>query len=953
MYSMNEYSDIGNIAIIGMSCRFPGAKSIEEFWQNLANGVESLSSFSDEELLEAGVDPSLLRHPKYIKAGYILDGVDMFDASFFNFNPREVQIMDPQHRLFIECSWEAIESAGYSPETSDILIGVYAGTSMSTYLLNNLIANPHQKGLASDLQILLANEKDYLCTRVSYKLNLKGPSVGVQTACSTSLVAVCQACESLLDYQCDMALAGGVTVKIPQKVGYIYEEGNIFSPDGHCRAFDARAQGTVFGSGVGVVVLKRLMDAIADRDCIHAVIKGTAVNNDGASKIGFTAPGVEGQSQVIAIAQAMAGVEVETITYVEAHGTGTPLGDPIEVAALTQVFRAATQKRGFCAIGSVKTNVGHLEAAAGVASLIKTVLALKHKLIPASLHFEQANPEIDFTNTPFYVNTVLSEWKTNGAPRRAGVSSFGMGGTNAHIILEEAPVQKIAPTEPERPMQILTLSAKTEEALKQLAGRYESYLCAHPYIDIGDICFTANVGCSHFQHRMSVMASSSTEVCKSLSTFYSGQKSSRVFSGHSTSPPKVAFLFTGQGSQYTGMGRQLYETQPTFRRVLNRCNEILRPYLKSRGIIGESPLISLLYSDRQQAVSGDPEIEKPTDSLLNETAYTQPALFALEYALAELWKSWGVVPTIVMGHSVGEYVAACVAGVFSLEDGLKLIAERGRLMQSLPYGGKMVAVLADEAQVAEAIKPYIEEVSIAAVNGPRSVVVSGATQAVGKVVATLEEKGSKSKKLNVSHAFHSPLMAPLMAFFQQKAEEITFFRPQIDIISNVTGQLATDEIATPEYWVGHIRQTVRFFTGMETLSRQGCEVFLEIGPNPVLLGMGRHCLPYGTGDWLPSLQQGESDWQQILHSLGKLYVRGVPINWSGFDRDYLRYRVMLPTYPFQRERYWVDRVKYPTPQRNGGLFEESTQNPILNLLLKGDTGKLARYLEIVEKASNS
>lgn len=894
--------DHSAIAIVGMAGRFPGANNLDEFWQNLKNGVESISQFSNEELLDEGINPALLSQSNYVKANSFLSDVDLFDARFFGFNDQEAAITDPQHRIFLECAWEAIESAGCDLETYGGLIGVYAGSCMSTYMLNNLYSNPNLKHSfesfqsLSSFQMRIGNDKDSLPTRVSYKLNLCGPSVNVQTACSTSLVAVHLACQSLLQGECDMVLAGGVTVRFPQKAGYLYQQGMIFSPDGHCRAFDAKAQGTVYGDGVGVVVLKRLTDAIASGDCIHAVIKGTAINNDGSKKVGYTAPSVEGQAAVISEAQNLAEVDPETINYIETHGTGTPIGDPIEIAGLTKAFRTSTQKKGFCAIGSVKTNVGHLVWASGVAGLIKTVLALKHKLIPPSLHFEQPSPNIDFANSPFYVNTKLSEWKTNGTPRRAGVSSFGVGGTNAHVILEEAPVENDEQKATdeinssfERPLHLLTLSAKTQKALQELAQRYQEFLGKNPMIALANVCFTANTGRTHFNYRLSVVSESIAHLQEKLGAFAVGEEtvglaSKQVSSQKST---KITFLFTGQGSQYLNMGRQLYQTQPTFRNSLDRCNEILRSYL-------EKSLLEVLYPEPGET------------SPIYETAYTQPALFALEYALFQLWKSWGIEPDVVMGHSVGEYVAAVSAGVFSLEDGLRLIAVRGRLMQALPPDGKMVSLLASEAEVQAAIQPYTDEVSIAAVNGQESIVISGRSQAIENVCAALEAQGVKTKALEVSHAFHSPLMEPMLAEFAQVAKTIAYSEPQIKLISNITGEFATSEIATPEYWCRHIRQPVKFAASMETLHQQGFEVFVEVGPKPILLGMGRQCLPEFGGVWLPSLRQGQQDWEQILHSLGELYVRGLKVDWSGFDKDYYRRKVVLPTYPWQRQRYWIE-----------------------------------------------
>jgi len=902
-----------DIAIVGMSCRFPGAKNTDAFWNNLQDGIESISFFSDREIeLE---EPNWIEHPNYVKASPILPDIDLFDAEFFGYSDKEAELMDPQHRLFLECAWEALEIAGYNPENYQGAVGVYGGSSPSTYLVNNIShslgASPASPLLThclfrgtKDVHTDLGNGRDYLPMRVSYKLNLTGPSVNVQTACSTSLVAVHLACQSLRSGESDLALAGGVSIFVPHKTGYLYQEGMMLSPDGHCRAFDAQSQGTLFGSGVGIVALKRLDEAIADGDKIYAVIKGSAINNDGAVKVSYTAPSIEGQIAAISDALAMANIDPRTVSYVETHGTGTPLGDPIEIAALTKAFRQSTnsQDNNFCAIGSVKTNIGHLDVTAGIASLIKTVLALHNKAIPPSLHFTEPNPNIDFEHSPFYVNTALTPWEAKVTPLRAGVSSFGMGGTNAHVVLEEAPKQvksrsPQAKIKSERSVHILTLSGKTEQAVAESVHNYVTYLKSHQEAEIADICFTANSGRQHFNHRLAIIASSTQDLLEQLQRFgkpldiNDSSEPPTIHSLKATSTKQIAFVFTGQGSQYIGMGRQLYETQPTFRKNLEKCDRILRSYL-------DIPLLDVLYGDLDNK------------ELINQTSYTQPAIFAIEYALAELWKSWGIEPDLVMGHSIGEYVAACVAGVFSLEDGLKLIAQRGRLMQSLPQDGEMLALLASVPQAAEAIKPYGRDVSLAAINGPESVVISGKRAAINTVEHNLAAKGIKTKKLTVSHAFHSPLMEPILAEFDQVAAQVQFNSPQLQLISNVTGELATEEITTSKYWCDHLRQPVQFMASMSTLEQQGIDVLLEIGAKPILLGMGRQCLPEHQGLWLPSLRPGHSDWQQILTSLAELYLHGVPINWLGFDQDFARHRLPLPTYPFQRQRYWI------TPEDN-------------------------------------
>ncbi|MBV7340093.1 type I polyketide synthase, partial [Chloroflexi bacterium TSY] len=719
------------------------------------------------------------------------------------------------------------------------------------------------------------------------------------------MVTVHLACESLLNGECDVALAGGVSVRVPQKAGYHYTEGMIFSPDGHTRAFDAKAGGTIFSSGAGIVALKRLEEALSDGDTVLAIIRGSAINNDGAeAKVGYTAPSLNGQADVITQALAAADVAPETVTYIETHGTATALGDLIELSALKEVFAGTAP--GQIAIGSVKTNIGHTVQAAGIASLIKTVLMLQHGQLVPSLNFDAPNPQLDLANNPFYVNTTTQEWTSQGMTRRAGVSSFGMGGTNAHVVLEESPSLPTADTEEERTNHLLTLSAKHEDALKELASRYEQYLAIHRSTPLQDICYTASVGRTHFSHRLAVVADSSAEMGKKLAAFTAGEETTGVVvrqAGSNSDQPQIAFLFTGQGSQYVNMGRQLYETEPVFRLALDRCAEILTSYL-------EIPLLEILYPERivQQFTRDNEQFLNPDlRSPIDQTAYAQPALFAVEYALSELWRSWGVEPDVVLGHSVGEVVAACVAGVFSLEDGLKLIAERGRLMQQLPQDGQMAVVFADEERVRTAISPHVETVSIAAINGPQNIVISGARDAIQMIVDQLAVEGIQPRSLKVSHAFHSSLMEPMLADFEQTAAEIVYSPPGIKLISNRTGQLVPEElVTTATYWCRHVRETVRFSTGMQTLHELGCEIFIELGPEPTLLALGRHCLPNDVGDWLPSLRKNQIDGMLMLQSLATLYANGIDIDWAGFHRNQQPRRVGLPTYPFQRKRYWLE-----------------------------------------------
>lgn len=877
---------IERIAIVGLAGRFPGAKNITELWQNLRDGIESISHFKDEELSVSGIDLALLNNSNFVKVGAVLEDIDLFDASFFGFNPREAEILDPQHRLFLECAWEALENAGYDSQKCESRIGVYAGASLNNYLSFDL--NRDQIGSANSFQKLIGNDKDFLTTRVSYKLNLNGPSITVQTACSTSLVAISLACQSLLNYQCDMALAGGVSIRVPQKTGYLYQFGGILSPDGHCRAFDAKARGTVIGNGVGVVVLKRLTDAIADGDCIHAVIKGSAINNDGSGKVGYTAPSVNGQAEVIAEALALAGVEPETISYVEAHGTGTALGDPIEIAALSNVFRATTKKKSFCAIGSVKTNIGHLDVAAGVVGLIKTVLALKNQLIPPSLNFEQPNPEIDFTNSPFYVNTKLREWTSDHTtPRRAGVTSLGIGGTNAHVILEEAPT--LLASISSRSWQLLVLSTKTDSALEKATENLAQYLTQHPDLNLPDIAYTLQVGRGEFNHRRMVVCQNTEDAATILKT----PDPQTVFTSFQEPIERsVAFMFPGQGTQCVDMGQELYQTEPIFRKQVDHCSYLLQSDL---GL----DLRSLLYPK-------DSEAEAVAEKL-KQTSLAQPALFVIEYALAQLWISWGISVQAMIGHSIGEYVAACLAGVMSLEDALALVVVRGRLMQQLPTGA-MLAVFLSEAEV----QPLLNErLSLAASNAPALCVVSGTLDAVDAIYEQLNTKGVECRYLHISHAFHSQMMESILEPFIEEVKKVKLNPPQIPFISNVTGTWITAEEATePNYWAQHLRQTVQFSAGITTLLQEPNRIFLEVGPGRTLCTLVKqHSYSAVATVALPSLQHPKektSDTSHILNTLGRLWLSGVVVNWSGFYASEQRHRVPLPTYPFERQRYWIE-----------------------------------------------
>ena len=909
------------IAIVGMACRFPkGANNPEAYWSLLRDGIDAISEVPKNRWDNTRYyDPEPEKPGKIsTNAGGFLDHVDRFDAAFFRISPREAEGMDPQQRFLLEVNWEALEQAGLSPAALEgSQTGIFTGIFSHDYETLQIKQNAAKD---YDSYFGTGNSSSIAAGRLAYFFDWKGPAISVDTACSSSLVAVHLACQSLRHRECDLALASGVNLLLSPELSITFSRAGMLAPDGRCKTFDASANGYVRGEGCTAVVLKRLPQALADKNNILAIIRGSAINQDGTSN-GLTAP--NGLAQEAVIRNALSGIPPADISYVEAHGTGTSLGDPVEVKALEAVYGEDRTNDNPLFIGSVKTNIGHTEATAGLAGLLKIVLAMQHNYIPPHLHFKALNPLMSLDKIPARIAVEGIPWESKpDKPRLAGVSSFGFSGTNAHIILQEPPRFSRPEQIPERSHHLLTLSARTDEALRELAQAYVTYLNAHTATQLGDLCFTAQTGRTHFDRRLALVADSAVQIREELESFVAGQEESPILM-HGQIPehsaPKIAFLFTGQGSQYVGMGQQLYETQPRFRQTIDDCDEILRPYLKK-------PLLEVLYQTPATEASS-----------LNETAYTQPALFAIEYALAELWQSYGIKPDAVMGHSVGEYVAACIAGVFSLEDGLKLIAERGRLMQALPPAGEMVVVRADEERVKATIQPYAKTVSMAAVNGPTNIVISGERQAVKSIVAGLEKEGIKTTYLKVSHAFHSPLMEPILKSFAQIACEITYAAPQIDLISNVTGDM-TAAVSNPEYWVNHIRQPVRFAPSMETLRQLGYQIFVEIGPKPILLGMGRYCLPEAAEKaekiWLPSLRQGVPDWQQLFQSLGTLYLHDLPVDWAGVDRDYPRRRVPLPTYPFQRQRYWIKTTTPPRAQRESGaalhpLWDRSLQSPLL------------------------
>lgn len=883
------------VAIIGMTGRFPGAESVEEFWANLIAGKETVSFFSDTELMESGLNPAELKQRgRYVSARGLLKDAECFDAAFFGVHPKEAEVIDPQQRVFLEACWAALERAGYPPSRMDCSVGVFGGATYNTYYQYALAGRPDLIELVGSDLVMFGNEKDYLTTRVAYKLGLKGPALNVCTACSTSLVAVAQACQSLVTYQCDMALAGGVSVKVPQKSGYFHDEGNIGSADGHTRTFDSQSSGTAFSNGVAVVVLKRMEDAMKDGDQVYAVIKSAALNNDGSQRVSFGAPGVEGQSEVIATAHALAEVEPESITYVEAHGTATPLGDPIEVAALTKAFRLATDAKQFCGIGSVKSNIGHLDAAAGVAGLIKVALSLTHKVLPASLHFTKPNPKLDIENSPFYVNAALKDWVVpTGTPRRAGVSSFGSGGTNAHVVVEEAP--KVPPSGAARPWQLLTVSAKTADALDRATADLSSHLnrIAQGGFDeaagreLADAAFTLKVGRSEFAHRRIVSCRDAVDGAAALEA----GDPKRVFTHvQELREAPVIFMFPGQGAQYAGMGAELYRTEPLFLEAVDHCADILKP---------------ILQADLRQVMFPSPGKEKESDALLVQTRFTQPALFVIEYALAKLWMAWGIKPAAMIGHSVGEYVAGCIAGVFSLDDALMLVARRGALVQAQP-GGAMLVIRLPEAEVLPLLSA---DTSIAAINSPNLCVASGPYESIATVERQLEGRGAKVRHLHTSHAFHSPMMDPVLEPFTSLLRTVKLSAPTIPYVSNVSAQWITaTDAQSPDYWAGHVRQTVRFADGATELMKDPRQVLLEVGPGQTLCTLARqHPDKKAEQAVFASLPlAGDQELRGISETLGRLWMTGVKIDWRGYYAGEQRRRVVLPTYPFERKRYWPE-----------------------------------------------
>ena len=880
------------IAVIGMAGRFPGAKDVRAFWSNLRHGVESIKFFTDDELLAAGESPENLRDPSYVRAWAQLADIDKFDAAFFGMSPRDAAVFDPQHRFFLEVAWSAFEDAGYVGEQLDGPVAVFAACGMSEYMIKNVLTNAEVAASVGEWLIRhTGNDTNFLATRVSYELDLRGPSMNVQTACSSSLVAIHLACQSLLNGECDLALAGGSTISAEQHKGYLYKEGEILSPDGHCRAFDAKSAGTTTSSATGGVILKRLSDARRDGDNVLAIIRGSAVNNDGNDKVGYLAPSVSGQARVVAEALAVAGVEARDVSYVEAHGTGTLIGDPIEIAGITQAFRQSTDDAQFCAIGSTKTNIGHAGEAAGVVSFIKTVLALMHREIPPSLHYEEPNPQADFASSPFFVNAKLRAWTPGPTGTRiAGVTGLGAGGTNAHVVLEEAPARVDAKSpEKTRSVQLLTISAKTLPALDRATVELVDHLRAHPSISLADVAFTRLAGRKAFRHRRAIAAATVDDAIAALDK---NDPRRVVTQHHKREPPKVVFMFPGGGAQYAGMGRALYEREPVYRRAIDACAELVNPKL---GL----DLRALLYP-KHDVEAATKRLERPSVAL--------PALFATEYAMGTLLESWGIVPAAMIGHSAGEYAAACLAGVISMADGLALVSLRGRLFETLPEGG-MLSVSMSEAD-ARARMP--KGLSIAASNAPALCVVSGPIALIAEMERALAAEEIECTRVHIDVAAHSSMLEPILAEFGAFCRTIRFSPPKIPYVSNLTGAFVTDAEATdPSYWVSHLRQAVRFGEGVEAILQAGDSALIELGPGRTLSSLARQAKTKAStiAPTIRHPKEEADDLAFLFGTLARVWAAGVSLDASKLYEGEARRRLPLPTYPFERLRYWIDPGK--------------------------------------------
>ena len=877
-----------DIAVVGRALRVPGARTVGEFWNNLRNGVESVRRLSDAELRAAGVDPALMADPNYVKVGAPLEDMELFDAGFFGFSPREAAIMDPQHRHFLEVAWEALEDAGHVPEGFSGRIGVFGGSGMNAYMPYHLFTNPKLMTAAGLFLVRhTGNDKDFLTTRVSYLFDLRGPSVNIQTACSTSLVAIHAACQSLINQECDMALAGGVTIELPHGHGYLYQEGEILSDDGHCRAFDRKAKGTIFGSGVGLVVLRRLEDALADGDTVYAVIKASAVNNDGGRKVGYLAPSVDGQAEAVAEALNLSGVPADSISYIECHGTGTPVGDPIEIAGLTHAFRSLTDRTGFCAVGSAKTNIGHLDTAAGVAGFIKVVEMLRHQSLVPNLHFKEPNPEVDWPSTPFYVSDRTAPWRSaTGEPLRASVNSLGVGGTNAHVVLEEA--RSIKSTQPGRAATVLVLSARSKTSLDQVTARLADHLERTPDLNLNDVAYTLAAGRRRFSERRAIVATSTEDAIAALR---SGGPLRWLTAPTLQQGAKVAFLFPGGGAQYPGMAADLYASEPVFRARVDTCLDLLKTH---HGI----DLRPVMFPDQESHEKAAAELVRPSLAL--------PALLTIELAVAELLKSWGLTPAAMLGHSMGEYAAAFLAGVFSLRDVLSVVACRGRLFETLPDGAMLSVPLPES----ELLPELVEGLSFAASNGPGLSLVSGEVAAIAELEARLKARGVEARRLAITVAAHSQMLDPILNEFEAYLRTLRLSDPTMPFVSNVTGTwIRPEEARDPRYWVRHLRQPVRFAEGLATLASDAGFAFLEVGPGRTLTSLAQAHPSVGarrtTVQSLRHPHDAASDTAMLLGAVGRLWAAGIEPNWKAFLGNGRR-RISLPTYAFDHERHWIE-----------------------------------------------
>lgn len=895
----------GSIAIVGMATRLPGASDLAQFWTLLSNGTRAIKSFDDADLLAHGVDPQSLSDPNFISAKGYLPDVDMFDANFFGFSPREAALVDPQHRVMMEVAWQAMEHSGYDPEQWSGRCAIFTSAGMNTYLTFNIATNPGLIEQVGGFQLSIYNDKDFIPTRIAYALNSHGPAIDIGTACSSSLVGVHLACQHLLSYQSDLTLVGGVTIHLPQETGYLAQPGSAYSPDGYCRPFDASPSGLVDGNGAAAVVLKRLEDAIEDGDTIHAIIRGSAINNDGSDKVGYSAPSIQGQADVIREAQALAGVSADQISYVEAHGTATALGDPIEVAGLTEAFRDSTDRKGYCGLGSVKSNIGHVDKAAGLAGLIKTALALKHEAIPANLHWQAPNPKLNLPDTPFYIVDRLTDWPAQpNTPRIAAISSFGVGGTNSHAILQEAPVQTVAQdhNQDTDTAHLLVLSAKTPAALEQVQARLHTHLQNTPNLDLGDVAYTLTVGRKRMPWRTTLVCQNIEQACSRLAEPSPGLK-------HSASQREAVFMFSGQGTQHALMGQALYASEPVYRQHIDQCALWLEPLLGC-------DLRTLLYPA--------PEQLSQANESLKQTSLAQPALFVTEYALAQLWMHWGVQPTAVLGHSLGEYVAACIAGVFGLEDALRLVAERGRLMQTMPEGA-MLAVSLPSSELTTLLESSHRDLNIAAINGASQCVVSGPIQAIESLQATLQNQSVMVRTLQTSHAFHSHMMQPMLADFAQTLASVTLNAPGIPIISNVTGQWCDPSLMThPQYWLDHIRQPVQFYDSLRCLSQHSATaVWIEVGPGRVLSSLaGLVTRAIDSPAPIASLPPAQSTINAqvfMREALGQWWALGGQFDIHACQHGRSARRIPLPTYPFERDRFWIEPGHHARADSRYGL----------------------------------